>query len=59
MRPRARPRVAISVRILADVEEQRRRLLDQLGIDTPELIARAFDALEAQLVSGSSGEGAQ
>jgi len=45
---RATPRVAITVRVPVDVEEQRRRLEELMNCSTPELFARGLNALEAQ-----------
>jgi hypothetical protein len=48
MRPKATPSIAISIRIPLDIEERRRRLMEQLDCSTPQLFARAILALEAQ-----------
>jgi hypothetical protein len=45
---RAIPRVAITVRVPVDVEEQRRRLEELMNCSTPQLFARGLNALEAQ-----------
>jgi hypothetical protein len=44
---KATPTVALCVRIDLDTEERRQRLLEELNINTPELVRRAFRTLEA------------
>jgi hypothetical protein len=54
MRGKAKPRVAICIRIPVDLEERRRRLEELLGLSTPELFERGVSEIEAQIASDST-----
>jgi hypothetical protein len=42
------PRVAVTVRVPLDIEQQRRRLEEKLNVSTPQLFVLALAALEQQ-----------
>jgi hypothetical protein len=42
------PRVAVTVRVPIDIEQQRRRLEETLNVSTPQLFELALAALEQQ-----------
>jgi hypothetical protein len=50
-RPRALAVIAVCIRILPEVDERRRRLMDLLDKSTPELFAEGLELIEAQIAS--------